>query len=84
MSKTYRKTIARVAAAIAFTAGGLAVAAPAQAAGYTYLYPTDFSSWSACDTKRVTMNSSWTSASQCFIMTDTGKVVWKFSVSVRG
>jgi hypothetical protein len=78
------KTIATFAAAIALAAGGLAVAAPAQAAGYTYLYPTDFSSQSSCNTKRLTMNSSWTRASQCFIMTDTGKVVWKFSVTVRG
>ncbi|MGK9147700.1 hypothetical protein KXS11_08760 [Plantibacter flavus] len=79
-----RKTLIGFAAAIALAAGGLlATAAPAQAAGYTYLYPTDFSSYSACNTKRLTMNSSWTSASQCFTMTDTGKVVWKFSVSVR-
>lgn len=78
------KTIARVTTAIALAVGGLAVAAPAQAAGYSYLYPTDFSTQSACNTKRLTMNSSWTRASQCFIMTDTGKVVWKFSVTVRG
>ncbi|CAM3160302.1 hypothetical protein PSET11_02058 [Arthrobacter ulcerisalmonis] len=84
MSKTYRKAMAGFAAAIALAAGGVAVAAPAQAAGYTYLYPTDFGSQSACNTKRLTMNSSWTRASQCFIMTDTGRVVWKFSVTVRG
>lgn len=81
-----RKTLAGVGAAIALVAGGVvAVAAPAQAAGgYTYLYPTNFTTKAACDAKRVTMNSSWTRASQCFIMTDRGVIDWKFQVSVRG
>ncbi|MEV8338268.1 hypothetical protein [Leucobacter sp. NPDC077196] len=86
MSLKPRKTLAGCAAAIALAAGGMvAIAAPAQAAGgYSYLYPTNFTSKAACDTKRVTMNSSWTRASQCFIMTDRGVIDWKFSVSVRG
>ncbi|SEF13430.1 hypothetical protein SAMN04489740_4375 [Arthrobacter alpinus] len=77
-------TMAGITAAIALAAGGLTVAAPARAAGYSYLYPAGFSTQSACNTKRLTMNSSWTRASQCFIMTDTGKAVWKFSVTVHG
>ncbi|MBS3181669.1 MULTISPECIES: hypothetical protein [Leucobacter] len=85
MTTKPRKTLAGVAATIALAAGGLfAAATPAQAAGYSYLYPTNFTSKAACDTKRVTMNSSWTRASQCFIMTDRGVIDWKFSVSVRG
>lgn len=85
MTSTPRKTLAGFAAAIALTAGGLvAAAAPAQAAGYSYLYPTNFATQEECDAKRVTMNSSWTRASQCFIMTDRGVVDWKFSVSVKG
>ncbi|GAA2185906.1 hypothetical protein GCM10009786_04270 [Leucobacter alluvii] len=85
MTTKPRKTLAGVAATIALAAGGLSAAAtPAQAAGYSYLYPTNFTSKAACDTKRVTMNSSWTRASQCFIMTDRGVIDWKFSVSVRG
>ena len=94
MFKTRRKAAA-VTAALALAVGGFSVAAspaaPAQAAGYTYLYGTDFQTFSACNTKRLTMNSSWTRASQCFIFYDTdrngnrvGPNVWKFQVSVRG
>lgn len=81
-----RKALAGFTVAAALAAGSLfAVAVPAQAAaGYSYLYPTNFKTKAACDAKRVTMNSSWTRASQCFIMTDRGVVDWKFSVSVRG
>ncbi|MGP9528819.1 hypothetical protein [Glutamicibacter sp. AOP5-A2-18] len=88
-----KKPLARLAvsvATLALAAGGLtAVALPAQA-GYSYLYPTDYQTYSACNTKRLTMNSSWTRASQCFIFYDTdrngnrvGPNVWKFSVTVR-
>ncbi|UOQ61598.1 hypothetical protein MUN76_06480 [Leucobacter rhizosphaerae] len=94
MFKTRRKAAA-VTAACALALGGLSVAAappaPAEAAGYTYLYETDFETFSACNTKRLTMNSSWTRSSQCFIFYDTdangnrvGPNVWKFTVSVRG
>ena len=79
-----RKTLVGFAAAVALIAGGLFAAAPAQAAGYSYLYPTDFTTQSECNTKRLTMNSSWTRASQCFIMTDVSPGVWKFSVDVYG
>ncbi|MGQ3384162.1 hypothetical protein [Glutamicibacter sp. TV12E] len=88
-----KKALARLAvstAAIALAAGGLtAVALPAQA-GYTYIYPTDYTTFDACNTKRLTMNSSWTRSSQCFIYYDTdrygnrvGPNVWKFYVTVR-
>ena len=93
---TLRKRTAALIAALALGAGGLSVAvapaAPAEAAqGYTYLYPTDFTTFNACNTKRLTMNSSWTRSSQCFTFRDTdrygnkiGPLYWKFSVSVRG
>ncbi|KTR85848.1 hypothetical protein [Leucobacter chromiiresistens] len=85
MSLSPRKKLVGCAAAIGIIAGGLfGVASPAQAAGYSYLYPTNFTTKAACDAKRVTMNSTWTRASQCFTMTDRGVVDWKFSVSVRG
>lgn len=83
MTLKTRKTIAGFAAAAALTAGGLFAAAPAQAAGYSYLYPTNFATHAECNTKRLTMNSSWTRASQCFIMTDRGVVDYKFSVTVH-
>lgn len=94
MFKTRRKAAA-VTAALALAVGGFSVAAapaaPAEAAGYTYLYETDFANFSDCNAKRLTMNSSWTRSSQCFIFYDTdangnrvGPNVWKFSVSVRG
>ncbi|WP_313810782.1 hypothetical protein [Glutamicibacter sp.] len=89
----FKKSLTRIAvsaAAFALTAGGLtAVALPAQA-NYSYLYPTDYKTYSTCNTKRLTMNSSFTRASQCFIFYDTdrngnrvGPNVWKFSVTVR-
>lgn len=84
MSFKHRMTIAGLTAAIAVAAGGLAIAGPAQAAGYSYLYPTNFTTYSECDAKRLTMNSSWTRASQCFVMTDRGTVDYKFSVRVIG
>lgn len=78
------------AAALALTAGGLAVAALPAQAGYSYLYNTDYKTFDACNTKRLTMNSSWTRASQCFNFYGTdrngnrvGPNVWKFSVTVR-
>ena len=84
MTSKTRKTLAGFSATLALAAGGLFAAAPAQAAGYSYLYPTNFTSQAECDAKRVTMNSSWTRASQCFIMTDRGVTDWKFSVDVYG
>lgn len=77
-------------AALALTAGGLTVAALPARAGYSYLYPTDYKTFDACNTKRLTMNSSWSKASQCFIFYDTDRIgnragpnVWKFSVTVK-
>jgi len=88
-----KKTLARVAmsaAALALATGGLATTALPAQASYSYLYPTDYKTFDACNTKRLTMNSSWTRASQCFVFYDTdrngnrvGPNIWKFSVTVK-
>ncbi|GAA3300232.1 hypothetical protein GCM10017709_08680 [Glutamicibacter nicotianae] len=88
-----RKTLTRIAmsaSALALAAGGLTVAAMPAQAGYSYLYPTDYKTFDACNAKRLTMNSSWTRASQCFIYYDTdrngnrvGPNIWKFSVTIK-
>ncbi|RKS21041.1 hypothetical protein DFO58_1595 [Arthrobacter sp. AG1021] len=78
------------AAARALTTGGLTVAALPTQAGFSSLHSREYKTSDAGNTKRLTMNSSWTDASQCFIYYATegydnriGPKMLKFSVTVR-